>query len=199
MDNFLIKDEPNQMPQNISIRIMFTLKEYIEKMTDFNREVYGKTNGDALTGIISRILSTKTNEYIKEYKDDNTKTEKEKINEYGNKLKETTKNYLVELLKNNDEKLTNFGNRNIKNYFDSFNDLERKIWILGLIYGMSGYEKLDNSIKSQSQRTKEMCDILEISKLKFIITAISMSFYSAKLMYKAQKNDGELPVVLKRK
>ena len=87
MENFKLKSESNPMPQDISIRVMFTLKEYIERMTDFNREVYGKTNGDNLTGIVSRMLSAKTNEYMKNYKNNETKTEKEKVIDYEKNIK----------------------------------------------------------------------------------------------------------------
>jgi len=76
-----------------------------------------------------------------------------------------------------------------RDFFTSFNELEQKIWLLGAIYGIAGYDKNDKT--KDNEKIAEICELLGISKFKYKKTAISMAFRSIKTMKKAMDESGK--------
>lgn len=98
---------------------------------------------------------------------------------------DNTKEYLINQLQNGNISLIDFQDEKAKQIFSSFKELEQKIWAMGTIYNIAGYEKNDKS--HENEKTEEICKVLGISKIKYIKTTILMGFHSIKILKNAAK------------
>lgn len=179
------------------VNIMAQFREYINNMFLTTIDLYGEKNSKGLRHNILDILSIKLEEYLK---DSLEKGYNE--NDITNNLKPTmmviTKDYLMNQLGNGDTSLIDFQDEATKQFFGGFNEIEQKIWLMGAIYIIAGYDRNDKS--KDDEKIKEMCELLGISKLKYTEIALSMGIRSIKMIKKTMNGidtetfDGDLPV-----
>ena len=188
----------NSISLDTKVNIMAQFREYINNMFLTTIDLYGEKNSKGLRHSILDMLSIKLEEYLK---DSLEKGYNE--NDITSNLKPTmmviTKDYLMDKLRNGDTSLIDFEDEAAKQFFDSFKEIEQKIWLMGLIYGIADYDK-----SKDNEKIKEMCELLGISKLKYTKIALSMGIRSIKMMKKATNEidtetfDGDLPVKRKK-
>jgi hypothetical protein len=110
-----------------------------------------------------------------------------------------TKDYLKNKLRNGDNSLKNFEDESFKQFFNDFNEIEQKIWLMGTIYGIANY----NQAKDK-EKIEEICELVGISKLQYTKTALSIGIRSVKMMKKnyneinSETNDSDLSTKRKR-
>lgn len=189
----------NSISLDTKVNIMAQFREYINNMFLTTIDLYGEKNSKGLRHSILDMLSIKLEEYLK---DSLEKGYNE--NDITSNLKPTmmviTKDYLMDKLRNGDTSLIDFEDEAAKQFFDSFKEIEQKIWLMGLIYGIADYDK-----SKDNEKIKEMCELLGISKLKYTKIALSIGIRSIKMMKKAMNEidtetfDGDLPVKRKKK
>lgn len=188
----------NSISLDTKVNIMAQFREYINNMFLTTIDLYGEKNSKGLRHSILDMLSIKLEEYLK---DSLEKGYNE--NDITSNLKPTmmviTKDYLMDKLRNGDTSLIDFEDEAAKQFFDSFKEIEQKIWLMGLIYGIADYDK-----SKDNEKIKEMCELLGISKLKYTKIALSIGIRSIKMMKKAMNEidtetfDGDLPVKRKK-
>lgn len=188
----------NSISLDTKVNIMAQFREYINNMFLTTIDLYGEKNSKGLRHSILDMLLIKLEEYLK---DSLEKGYNE--NDITSNLKPTmmviTKDYLMDKLRNGDTSLIDFEDEAAKQFFDSFKEIEQKIWLMGLIYGIADYDK-----SKDNEKIKEMCELLGISKLKYTKIALSMGIRSIKMMKKAMNEidtetfDGDLPVKRKK-
>lgn len=188
----------NSISLDTKVNIMAQFREYINNMFLTTIDLYGEKNSKGLRHSILDMLSIKLEEYLK---DSLEKGYNE--NDITSNLKPTmmviAKDYLMDKLRNGDTSLIDFEDEAAKQFFDSFKEIEQKIWLMGLIYGIADYDK-----SKDNEKIKEMCELLGISKLKYTKIALSMGIRSIKMMKKAMNEidtetfDGDLPVKRKK-
>ncbi len=188
----------NSISLDTKVNIMAQFREYINNMFLTTIDLYGEKNSKGLRHSILDMLSIKLEEYLK---DSLEKGYNE--NDITSNLKPTmmviTKDYLMDKLRNGDTSLIDFEDEAAKQFFDSFKEIEQKIWLMGLIYGIADYDK-----SKDNEKIKEMCELLGISKLKYTKIALSIGIRSIKMMKKVMNEidtetfDGDLPVKRKK-
>ena len=197
-ENVNVIEKFNSISLDTKVNIMAQFREYINNMFLTTIDLYGEKNSKGLRHSILDMLSIKLEEYLK---DSLEKGYNE--NDITSNLKPTmmviTKDYLMDKLRNGDTSLIDFEDEAAKQFFDSFKEIEQKIWLMGLIYGIADYDK-----SKDNEKIKEMCELLGISKLKYTKIALSMGIRSIKMMKKAMNEidtetfDGDLPVKRKK-
>ena len=80
-----------------------------------------------------------------------------------------TKDYLKNKLRNEDASLINFKDESFKQIFNTFNEKEQKIWLMGAIYNIADYDQAKDK-----EKIEEICELVGISKLQYTKTALSM-------------------------
>lgn len=181
------------IPLDTKVNIMAQFREYINNMFLTTIELYGEKNSKELRHSILDMLSIKLEGYLK----DSLSQGINPVNLTDN-LKPTmviaTKDYLMNKLRNDEFGLDEsevLQDETARQFFASFNELEQKIWSMGAIYGIAGYDKNDKSKKAE--KIEEMCKLLGISKFKYARIAISMGIRSLKAMKKAMNEMDDSP------
>jgi len=171
----------DSIPLSSKVDIMTQFREFINNMFRTTIELYGEESSKELRHNILDMLSDKLEQYLNDSLNQNVNTVNFSYN-LKPMMMTSTKKYLMEKLRNGE-----FGFNGIKeearDFFTSFNELEQKIWLLGAIYGIAGYDKNDKT--KDNEKIAEICELLGISKFKYKKTAISMAFRSIKTMKKA--------------
>ena len=190
-------DKFNTIPFNIKVNIMVQFREYINDVYNNIINLYGNENSKELRQNILEMLTIKLDDYLSEntekyHNDDNI------ICNLKTSMMAFTKNYLITKIENNNISLMDFEDEETKQFFSTFNEVEKKIWLMGAIYNIAGYERNDKS--SNHERIKEICDLLGISRLKYTKSALSMGIHSIKMMKESMNEinkeevDRDLPV-----
>ena len=169
----------DSIPLDTKINIMAHFREYINSMYLITIGLYGEENSKELRHNILEMLSIKLEGYLK----DSLNKGIDSVSLIDN-LKTTlavyTKDYLMNKLKHDEFGLKFFQDETVKHFFASFNEIEQKIWLMGLIYAIAGYDKNDKS--KEKEKIKEICKFLGISKLRYIRTAFSIALHLLKAM-----------------
>ena len=164
------------------VSIMAEFREYINNMFLTTIQLYGEESSKELRHNILDMLSIKLGEYLKD-----SLSQGISLNDLTINLKTTmmmsTKDYLMNKLQNGEFGFEGIQDEETKKFFDSFSEIEQKIWLMGAIYGIAGYDQNDKS--KDAEKIEEMCQLLGISKFKYTRIAISMGIHSLKVMKKA--------------
>lgn len=188
----------NSISLDTKVNIMAQFREYINNMFLTTIDLYGEKNSKGLRHSILDMLSIKLEEYLKDSLEKGY-NENDIISNLKPTMMVITKDYLMDKLRNGDTSLIDFEDEAAKQFFDSFKEIEQKIWLMGLIYGIADYDK-----SKDNEKIKEMCELLGISKLKYTKIALSIGIRSIKMMKKAMNEidtetfDGDLPVKRKK-
>lgn len=169
----------DSIPLDTKVNIMAHFREYINNMFLTTIDLCGEENSKELRHNILDMLSIKLEGYLK-----NNLNEGIDFVNLTDNLKPTmviyTKDYLMNKLKNNEFGLNFFQDETTKQFFAGFNEIEQKIFLMGMIYSIAGYDKNDKS--KQNEKIKEICKMLEISKLRYMKTSFSMGIHFLKVM-----------------
>lgn len=167
----------DSIPLDTQINIMAHFREYINSMYHTTIELCGEENSRELRHNILEMLSVKLEKYLK----DSLNKGIDSVNLIDN-LKTTlavyTKDYLMNKLKTDEFGLKIFQDETVKHFFASFNEIEQKIWLMGLIYAIAD----KNDKLKEKEKLREICKLLEISKLRYIRTVFSMALHLLKAM-----------------
>lgn len=178
----------SSIPFDKKVSIMVQFREYINNMFLAITNMYGEENGKELRNRLYDMLSIKLDEYLKDSLDKGLNLD-DIANNLNPTLVVTTKNYLMNQLRNGNDSLTNFIDVYFEEYLSNYNEIEQKIWVFAVIYYIAGYDKNDRS--KNYEKAKEISEFLGISKMKYLKTEISMGIKFIKLMKKAM-NEPEI-------
>ena len=182
MEYVKVIEQFDSIPLNFKVDIMTQFREFINNMFRTTIELYDEESSKQLRHNILDMLSNKLGQYLNDSlnQDDN-------IAKLSSNLKPmmmtSTKEYLIEKLRNGEFSFDGIKEQEVRDFFASFNELEQKIWLMGAIYGIAGYDKSDKA--KENEKISEMCKLLGISKLKYTTTAMSMAFHSIRVIKKA--------------
>lgn len=170
------------IPLVAKVNIMIHFREYINNMYLTTIELYGEKNSKELRHNILDMLSIRLGEYLK----DGLNQGVDSTNLTDNLkpvMMTSTKDYLMNKLKNGEFGFEDIQDEDVKEFFANFNETEQKIWLIGAIYAIAGYDKNDKS--KEKEKIEEICKLLGISKFKYTKIAISMGIRFLKVMNKA--------------
>lgn len=177
----------DSIPLDTKVNIMVNYREYINSMYLTITKLCGEENSNELSNNLLEMLPIKLEEYL----NDSLNKGIDSLNQIDN-LKATlvvnTKDYLMNKLKNNEFGLNNIQDEIANHICANFNEKEQKILLMGLIYAIAGYNENDKS--KEEEQIKEMCEMLKISKEKYIRTTFSIEIRILKIMTKL-KNENE--------
>ena len=172
----------NSISLDTKVNIMAQFREYINNMFFTVIDLYGEENSKGLRHSILDMLSIKLGEYLIDSLEKGY-NENDIISNLKPTLMVNTKYYLMNQLKNGGTSLIDFQDEETRTFFGSFKEVEQKIWSMGAIYDIAGYDKNDKS--KEAEKIKEICELLGISKLKYIKIVLRMVTHSIKMMKKA--------------
>ena len=198
-------DKPQAIPLGIKVDIMVRFREFINNMFRTVIELYDEESSKELRhGIKDMLTDELDGKFLKYYNDiirytgfssvafKGVATMNNGVVEYNlnqdqadflkSMLMTSTKDYLFDKLSKGEFDFSGIQDETTKEFFGSFNELQQKIWLMGAIYGIAGYDRNDKS--NEKEKLAEMCKMLGISKAKYTTTAISMALTSAKFMKK---------------
>ena len=191
-------DKFNTISLDTKVNVMAQFREYINNMFITTINLYGEENSKDLRFSILDMQSTKLEEYLKDSIEKGN-NENDIINNLKSTMAINTKDYLKNKLRNGDNSLKNFEDESFKQFFNDFNEIEQKIWLMGTIYGIANY----NQAKDK-EKIEEICELVGISKLQYTKTALSIGIRSVKMMKKnyneinSETNDSDLSTKRKR-
>ncbi len=191
-------DKFNTISLDTKVNVMAQFREYINNMFITTINLYGEENSKDLRFNILDMQSTKLEEYLKDSIEKGN-NENDIINNLKSTMAINTKDYLKNKLRNGDNSLKNFEDESFKQFFNDFNEIEQKIWLMGTIYGIANY----NQAKDK-EKIEEICELVGISKLQYTKTALSIGIRSVKMMKKnyneinSETNDSDLSTKRKR-
>ena len=134
----------NSITLDTKVNIMANFREYINNMSLATINIYGEEKSEELRQNILDMLSIKLEEYLK---DSLEKGYNE--NDITNNLKPTmmvnTKDYLMDKLRNGNTSLIGSQDEDLNNDLNYNQKIELKMWLMGAIYYIAGYDKNDKS------------------------------------------------------
>ena len=156
------------------VNIMVSFGEYMKSVLYCITQIYDEVESRELRIEVSNMLILKLIGYLKENLEQGINFSKINKNLQVN-MRDFIKNYL--LLKLNTGELTIEGidditDENTKKFFNSFNELELKFWLLDSIYHIAGFYR-DSKTKEE-----EICKILGISKEEYLRISAEMEIRS---------------------
>lgn len=172
-------DKFASIPLDIKLSIMAHFREYINSMSLMTINLCGEEDSQELRHDILEMLSVKLEEYLKDGLNKGIDFAN-LIDNLKAKLTVYTKDYLMNKLKNGEFGIKDFQDETVKNFLVSCNENEQKIWLMGMVYAIAGYDKNDKS--QEEEKVREICKLLGISKLRYIVTTISMAIHVLKAM-----------------
>lgn len=165
------------------INIMLEYREYANELLNSINDMFGynTVKGCELRYSVLSVLKKRLANYLNHCKQNNiTPT---KISSYLKvNMMKSIKNLLLQKFADRTLGIEHIQDNNIVDFLDEFRDLEQDIWFTEYIYEITGcnkYAKLLNFDK-----TKEICEFLGISKLRYALSNISMGLHSLSAAYK---------------
>ena len=178
-------DSYNTISLDTKVKLMSQFREYINDIYLTAIKLYTEKNSNDLRNTILDLQTTKLDDYLKESLE-NDKNETDIINNLNPNMISITKEYLINKLKNGKNSLIDLKDEKEQMLFSNFNDDEQKILLMAEVYAISGYP--NNNFK-KNERIKEICDVVNISKLKYTKAALSIGIKIIKLMKKTENDD----------
>lgn len=173
------------------VDIMSQFRDYLNDVFLNLVDLYGEEKSEDLRQSILIELSNKVEDFIKDSIDKGyTETIITKFTKPAMKI--ITKDYLMNQLKNNDTTLIDLQDEKTKKLLSNFKELEKKIFAMGMIYKISGY----NSADKKEIRSDDISEVLGISKLRFKAAAFLAGIKTIKMIRKSQNGfvlDSDVP------
>ena len=174
-----------QFPFHVKARSLVMLRNHINNVLCRLYEIFGES--EAIKDVANDVIyysDVAINSYFEscvEYK-----IEPEYIcNSLDDVLKMGTKVCLLNLYVDGYFNFELIANKDTRNYFLSFRDIEQAVLLAGMAYGISGYPNEDYD----EERVKEICAVLGISKPKYYFTIASLAVKKASLSKKQAKEE----------
>lgn len=105
-------------------------------------------------------------------------------------LKDGIKNYLVNKLLNLECIEVLFQDNTTRTFLETLNKQEQQIWLMGLIYAISGYNAYDKN--NDEKKFNELCFLLGISSKKYFEIIKSLSFKITTFSFENLEEDNSL-------
>ncbi len=155
-------DKFESIPLDTKVKLMAEFREYINNMYVTTIELYGEASSKELRNSILTMLLGRLDEYLKDSLNKGVKPNK-LTNNLKDAMMTSTKEYLINKLKDGEFGFENVEDEAVKKFFTSYNDIEQKIMLMCAIYAISGCDK-----SSAKERMEEKCELLNISTAKYI-------------------------------
>ena len=173
-------DKFNNISLSGKVNIMSQFREYLNETFLKVYDIYCEEKSEEIRQNILDVLSIKIEEYLNHCSKFGY-SEKEMADNIKPAMVIATKNYFINLLKNN-----NYSIDEINEDINEFKGLERKIMTMGAIYHIAGYS---DDIAPKDAKTKEMCEVFGVSRLKLKSAAFSMGIRYLKIAKKEMNHE----------
>ena len=180
-----ILDKYPEISYTTRANIMDQFQNYINNVNQAMIKYCGKENTQGLYRGVLDVLLSKLDTFLLECSNGNNDFDLLTV------LKTTTKNYLLEKLDKCEFGIDMIEDEITKKLLEEFDDNKKKIWIVGLIYGIS-------DIDISKEQIKEICQLLDISKLMYFKTVFQMGI-SVDRLVKKELSDQNLVLRKNRK
>lgn len=183
-----IVDNFQELTLDSKLDIMLEFREYANDLWMTINDLFGESKTANLRYSVFNVLNDHLAKYLKYCKAKNIAP-----NDISRRIRpmmmKVIKKYLMFELNHN-----RFGAQYVPNtsdfeFFNNFNDLEQKIWLMEVIYEIAGYSNNDKLI--DNKKIKEICDSLGISKIKYTLTNLSMGLSTLKAVSKLRNCDNK--------
>lgn len=183
-----IVDNFQELTLDSKLDIMLEFREYANDLWMTINDLFGESKTANLRYNVFNVLNDHLAKYLKYCKAKNIAP-----NDISRRIRpmmmKVIKKYLMFELNHN-----RFGAQYVPNtsdfeFFNNFNDLEQKIWLMEVIYEIAGYSNNDKLI--DNKKIKEICDSLGISKIRYTLTNLSMGLSTLKAVSKLRNCDNK--------
>lgn len=194
MQYIKVIEQFDSIPLTSKVEIMVQFRKLINDMYCMAIELLGENSSKTLRHNILDVLSNKLEQYLEENlkQDDN-------IDNISNNLKTmmmtSIKEYLIEKLRDGNFDFNNIEQKEMRDFFANFNELEQKISLMNIIYAIAGYDKNDEL--QNKEKISEICKYLGISELLYIKTEVTIML-KAKNIVEEMKEQSEMKPVIKQ-
>ena len=171
-----IIDKTDSISIDEKINIMLEFKEFIDNMNEKANFTFGKKNTKDLREKLLHLQIDKLKEFLKE---NNTIKNNDNLKEV---MMTSTKEYLIKRLINPEDGLKDIQDNNMNEFLSKFNETEKKLWLIGIIYGISGYDRNDK--KNEEKIIEEICQTLGITKMRYKALGLKMEIKYYNIMKK---------------
>lgn len=165
------------------VDIMVQYREYANELLNSINDMFGyKTiKGYELRFSILHTLKTRLEHYLSYCKKNNISPGKISSNLRVNMIK-PIKNLLLDKLDDCTLGVRHVQDDSLYEFLDGFNDLEQDIWMMEFIYEITGCNK--NAKALNFNKSREICNFLGISKIKYALTNVSMGLRTLNTYHK---------------
>lgn len=182
--NFVsVIDDFDELILERKVDIMIQFREYANELLNSINEMFGfKTiKGYELRFSILHTLKNRLKYYLNHCKKNNISPGKIISNLRVNMIK-PIKNLLLEQLEYCTLGVQHVQDSELYDFLDGFSDLEQDIWMMEYIYEITGCNK--NAKALNFNKSREICNFLGISKIKYALTNVSMGLRTLNTYHK---------------
>ena len=166
----------------VKVNIMISFREYINNMFITTINLFGEESSKELRDDILDMQLIRLEKYLNDSLNEGINQDN-LTDDLKSVMMVATKDYLLNKLSNHEFGFDGIKDEATRDFFASFSEAEQKIWLIGAIYGIAGYDKNDRS--KDNEKIEEICKYLGISKIEYIVLTISIGIRSFKTMKKA--------------
>lgn len=176
-------DDFDELLLDRKVGIMLEYREYANNLLDAINEMFGYNTIKSyeLHYSVLSVLKSRLANYLNHCKKNNIAPDKIIRNLKVNMIK-PVKNFLFQKVNEGSLGVQHIEDDNTCDFLNEFQDLEIDIWFMEYIYEITGCNKYAKSLNIN--KTKEICEFLGISKLRYTLTNISMGLRSISLIHK---------------
>ena len=165
-------DKFDLLPLELKFSITLQFKEYINHVISILNTKFDKINSSKIKYDLTFELTNKLNEYIINYLSNKDNSLSNLDKEIKNVMSDITKNYLVEKLKHKEFEFENIKDKKLNKIYKLLNEKEKNLILTNTIYEVFVCDTCDKIKKEE--KIKEICDVLDISRLEYTKTSISI-------------------------
>lgn len=164
VDNF------EELTLDSKLNIILEFRDYIYSVWKNIMKIFGENTTSEFRSKLLNILTNHLGKYLMFCKEKNISP-----SDISKRIKATmmkvTKKFLIFKLNKGNLDVELIPNTPEFAFFDNFYDLEQKIWLMNIIYEITGFNDKISNIK----KIDEICDTLGISKVRFALTSLKMN------------------------
>lgn len=181
--------EQDKLPLDKQLDIILEFKKYMSEIQNGISMLFELENTPELILEIVELASKIINNFFKTSSNDIT-NEDNVWPKIKDELKEGIKNYLVNKLLNLECIEVLFQDNTTKMFLKTLNKKEQQIWLMGMIYAISGYNANDKN--SDEKKFNELCFLLGISSKEYFEIIKSLSLKITTFSFENLEEDNSL-------
>ena len=192
MDSFsyvCVIAEQEKISLDKQLDIILEFKKYMTEIQNCILMLFELKNTPELIVEIAELASNIINNFFKTSSNDIT-NEDNVLPKIKDELKEGIKNYLVNKLLNLECIEVLFQDNTTKMFLKTLNKKEQQIWLMGMIYAISGYNANDKNI--DEKKFNELCFLLGISSKEYFEIIKSLSLKITTFSFENLEEDNSL-------